>query len=256
MNDPFFSDAFLTMFRGELPDHGMRWDGTEFIDRYVGDGEEPFYYSLRLVKPLGRKALTELVAAEVALAKKRGRYFFEWKEFHLPPSEGLPEILERKGFGLARTSRLLYARPHSVPTIAAGVEVREVNDDATFDQLLDLNERAFGERSEWVDRSLRPEIKANPGQVRAFVAYVGGKPAASAWIKIYSRIGYLFGGGTVPELRGRGAYRSLVAARGKFAQSAGADFLLSECSPASEKVLRALQFQDGGVARQWVHAQI
>ena len=244
------------MFRGDLPDTGMRFDGTAQVDRYVGDGEEPFYYSLRLVVPLQRKPLAELVAAEVALAKQRRRYFFEWKEFDLPPTEGLAEILERKGFGLARTSRLLYARPETAPAAVAGVEVREVKDDAAFDVLLDLNAQAFGERSEWLDRSLRPEIIARPELVRAYLAYVDGKPAASAWIKIYGKIGYLFGGGTVPALRGKGAYRSLVAARGKMAREAGADFLLSECSPASEKVLRALKFHDGGIARQWVHAQI
>lgn len=244
------------MFRGALPDSGMRFDGTAYVDRYVGDGEEPFYYSLRFVTAPPPKELEKMIVDEIALAKTRRRYFFEWKEFDIPAIDGLDTLLERKGFSLARTSRLLYAPAAFTAELSAAVEVREVHDDAEFDVLLDVNEAAFGERSDWLDQHLRMEIRRNPNQVRAYVAFVSGKPAAAAWVKIYSHIGYLFGGGTVPALRGKGAYRALVAKRAQFAQTAGAHFVLSECSPSSEKVLRRLGFTDGGKARQWVHASI
>lgn len=251
---PSFETCFLNMYQaGQTPDAAMQAEREGVIDRYVGEGEEPFYYSLRLHSPCNRQAFAALVKEEIALAKRRNRYFFEWKEFDFPSMPFVPEILTRHGFQIARESRLLYA-PAMPIEAPSGVTVRPVETDADFEVLLDVNEAAFGERSEWLNRSLRPEIKSGSKLVRAFVAYVNEKPACSAWIKVYSKIGFLFGGGTVPALRGKGAYRALVNARSEFAQGAGVEFLLSECTPFSEKILRSLQFIDGGKAVQWVHA--
>ena len=46
-----------------------------------------------------------------------------------------------------------------------------------------------------------------------FVARVEGVPAASGALLPLARSGYLLGSSVVPELRGRGVYRALVAAR-------------------------------------------
>ena len=105
-----FESCFLNMYQaGKTPDSGMEAEREGVIDRYRGEGEEPFYYSLRLHSPCDKKAFDFLVKKEIALAKKRNRYFFEWKEYDLPALPFVPEGLRRHGFEVARESRLLYA---------------------------------------------------------------------------------------------------------------------------------------------------
>ena len=60
------------------------------------------------------------------------------------------------------------------------------------------------------------EFEAAPERTRFYVAYADGHPAAAAWTQVSGpRTPFLglWGGATLPEHRGRGFYRALVAAR-------------------------------------------
>lgn len=247
-----FETAFLEKLQWEPPpDAGMRAEIDPPVDRYIGEGEEPFYYSVSAIQPCDEAEFDELVRREVSLARARRRTTFEWKTFdfqNMPFQDG---ALERNEFKLQRTSRLLHAPAAFVTDLPADVSVRVVGGN-DFELLMSLNERAFGQRAEWLSQGLRREIVEQPRKVKAFFAFVGDEVAACGWIKVYSKVGLLFGGGTLPDLRGKGAYRALVAARSQFAYAAGADYVACECSPDSERVLRALEFTDAGAARQWV----
>jgi len=54
----------------------------------------------------------------------------------------------------------------------------------------------------------------------------------------------LFGGSTLPEARGRGAYRSLVAARWHDAVARGTPVLVTQASPMSRPILAQLGFRE------------
>ena len=54
----------------------------------------------------------------------------------------------------------------------------------------------------------------------------------------------LFGGSTLPEARGRGAYRALVAARWEDAVARGTPALVTQASPMSRPILRQLGFRE------------
>ncbi len=54
----------------------------------------------------------------------------------------------------------------------------------------------------------------------------------------------LFGGSTLPEARGRGAYRALVAARWQDAVDRGTPVLVTQASPLSRPILARLGFRE------------
>ncbi len=256
-----FQGAFLGMFAGS-----PRVSGTAHVEheppveRYVDAGDEPFCYSLRLVAPVEDHELPALVRAEVQRARRRGRAAVEWKSFDVPAppaSASTRGALEAEGFTCAGPERLMHAPVTLADELTAraarapGVEVRRVRDEDGFREFLAVSEAGFGKREPWVERALLPLVLAGDASTRIFVAHVDGVAASGARLQLQRGIGYLFGGATRPELRRRGGYLSLVARRMAEARDAGARHVVSDCSAASEAVLRRLGFSDGGAIRRW-----
>jgi hypothetical protein len=95
----------------------------------------------------------------------------------------------------------------------------------------------------------RPEVStylartvrlAAPGQV----AYADGEPVARASAAFGERGATLFGGSTLPEARGRGAYRALIAARWQDAVARGTPVLVTQAGPMSRPILGRLGFRE------------
>lgn len=78
----------------------------------------------------------------------------------------------------------------------------------------------------------------------AYVAYVDSMPASVGRLYTNPKSAFagLYGGGTSPDFRGRGLYRSIVAARARDALSAGARYLLVDALPTSLPILLRLGF--------------
>lgn len=247
-----FENAFLNMFdSADVPDIGMHCEQEFPVDRYIGPGPEPFYYSIRVNQSCSRAETEKVVQREIALAKKRGRKKFEWKTYDIPKLDSIDKTLERAGFKMEKPNRLMYASTNLRVEVPRGASVREVTNAEGFALLMNVNEDAFGVRAEWLEKSLKLEISQNPDKVKAYLAVVDNKIAAAAWMKVYTNVAYLFGGGTHPDLRGRGAYRALLSKRMAVARSNGIPFVIAECSPESEKILRSLNFTDAGPALRW-----
>jgi GNAT superfamily N-acetyltransferase len=88
-----------------------------------------------------------------------------------------------------------------------------------------------------------PPADADPDNV-VYVAYVDGEPVARASAAFSEHGASLFGGSTLPEARGKGAYRALVAARWKDAVARGTPVLITQASPMSRPILRQLGFRE------------
>jgi hypothetical protein len=73
---------------------------------------------------------------------------------------------------------------------------------------------------------------------------VDGRAVATGLPGYCNRGGFLFGGSTLCEARGRGAYRALVRARWDEAVSRGAPGLVTQTAPTSEPILRRLGFEE------------
>ena len=65
----------------------------------------------------------------------------------------------------------------------------------------------------------------------------------------YSAFGGLYGGGTLPDYRRSGFYRSLTAQRGRDARAMGARFLIDDALPTSCPILKRLGFVE--ISRTW-----
>jgi GNAT superfamily N-acetyltransferase len=77
-----------------------------------------------------------------------------------------------------------------------------------------------------------------------YLAYVDGHPVARASAAFGERGVTLFGGSTLPEARGRGAYRALVAARWQDAVARGTPVLVTQAGPMSRPILARLGFRE------------
>ena len=77
-----------------------------------------------------------------------------------------------------------------------------------------------------------------------YLAFADGKPVARASAAFGERGATLFGGSTLPEARGRGAYRALVAARWDDAVERGTPILVTQAGPMSRPILGRLGFRE------------
>jgi GNAT superfamily N-acetyltransferase len=173
-----------------------------------------------------------------AALRERGRREVSWEvgSFAEPP-----DLVERlEGLGLRVTERqvgmLLDRPPDGVP---AGVEVRLVETDDEWFEAERIAAVAFGEKAA---PERRPYVPRPESPI--YLAYVDGAPVARGSAS-YSRHGVtLFGGATLPEARGRGAYRALVAARWNDAAARGTPLLVTQASPMSHPILERLGFRE------------
>ena len=250
-----FKEKFSKMFNGStMPDFGMISEHSELTSRYIGKGEEAFYYSICANSNCSDTDFEKAVHEEIDLARSRKRKSFEWKTFDLFEQEFAKKILKKHNFTLNRQSRLMFTKSDHVFTPAKNVNAVEVKNNDDFKKLVGLIEEVFDEDASWLNDTLRIELAAGHGLTNAYLAFVDGQLASAAWIKIYNEIAYLYGGGTLKELRGRGAYKKLLHARCKYALESNIEYVVSECSPDSEKVLRSLGFADAGCSYQWVYS--
>ena len=119
----------------------------------------------------------------------------------------------------------------------AGVEVRRAR---TREELLEAGRIAavgFG-----IPGAVPEPEEPTPG-LETYVAYVDGRPAARATAAFTQYGATPFGGATLPEARGRGAYRALVAARWEDAVARGTPMLVTQAGRMSRPILERLGFR-------------
>jgi Fe2+ transport system protein FeoA len=77
-----------------------------------------------------------------------------------------------------------------------------------------------------------------------YLAYVDGEPVARGSASFGRHAVSLFGGSTLPNARGRGAYRALVAARWEDAVARGTPVVVTQAGPMSRPILTRLGFRE------------
>ena len=87
----------------------------------------------------------------------------------------------------------------------------------------------------------RPEN--DPNNI-VYLAYVDGEPVARASASFGDHAVSLFGGSTLPEARGRGAYRALVHARWQDAVARGTPLAVTDAGSQSRPILARLGFRE------------
>ena len=120
----------------------------------------------------------------------------------------------------------------------SGVEVRRVDTDEEHMAAWRIASVAFG-----TPMPTEPPMERDPNNP-IYLAFIDGEPVARASASFGEHAVSLFGGSTLPEARGRGAYRALVAARWEDAVARGTPVLVTQASPMSRPILARLGFRE------------
>lgn len=144
------------------------------------------------------------------------------------------------------------------PASAAGVGVERIADEAALEGALAVSAAAFG--GDW---TLTPAQAARDlaacadpaGRVHRFLARApDGRPVSTGGLSIFPALsfGFLFGGCTAPDFRGRGAYRAILEARLAVARRLGvARVGLYGREETSGPIVARLGFDRHGPLVQW-----
>ena len=116
--------------------------------------------------------------------------------------------------------------------------MERVESDAQYDEVRAVFEQGDGWRpgDEWL---------RGGGHVTRYLARIDGQPVATADISWLAdeRAAFLGGALTLPQFRGRGAYRTLVHRRWQDAVEQGRPVLVTQSEPMSQPILLRLGFE-------------
>jgi hypothetical protein len=213
-------------------------------ERYVlwmGRGDAPGWNVAQRFRLQGDEV--EQVVEEVrGIIRGRGRTALTWEvgSSATPPdlvdrllALGMVDDRDPLAIGMVLTDPPDHAPPD--------VEVRRVE---SVDELREASRIAaigFGMNPD--DVGVEDPEPPIPG-IETYLAYVDGRPVARGTAAFSEHGVTLFGGATLPEARGRGAYRALVAARWDDAVAAGKPALVTQAGAMSRPILQRLGFRE------------
>ena len=215
-------------------------------------------------------ALDALIARTVGYFAERGESF-EWKTYAHDEPPDLPQRLVAAGFvpeeietvvvgesaALADTFAVSSAKETETVLVGEsaalgdsavlpdGLEIVTVTDRAGFDRIGAMESEVWGEDWSWLADDLAQRAAATPDRQVVLAAQAGGRTVSAAWLVFHPGTDFagLFGGSTLPQWRGRGIYRALVARRARLAADAGVRYLQVDASPDSTPILVRLGFE-------------
>ncbi len=238
-------DAQVRAHVPNLPGPGVdsEWDGP--LLRTTGFGNRGWieYHDLG---GLEGAQLDELIARQVRFFAERGEEF-EWKYHGHDLPADLPDRLLAAGFEPEERETVVIAAIAALDLDSPppdGVATREVTELADFERIGAMEQAVWGgDEGSWMGW-LHEELVADPESLRVFVAEADGVVVSAGWVRFPSgtEFGTLWGGATLPEWRGRGIYRALVAHRARLAAERGCRYLETDASDGSRPILERLGF--------------
>ena len=198
---------------------------------------------------LDTETADEVIADQIRFFQGRGERF-EWKLYSYDRPADLGQRLLAAGFVREDEESLMIAGVAGLPGLASGPELPDgvrldpVVDEAGIGRLVEVHERVFGTDHTELRAELIARLRDSPRSIAMVVAMAGDEPVCSARVDFYtgSEFAGLYGGGTLPQWRGRGIYRALVAYRAQLAAARGYKYLQVDASPESRPILERLGF--------------
>ncbi|WP_035850611.1 GNAT family N-acetyltransferase [Kitasatospora azatica] len=189
--------------------------------------------------------LDALIARQLAHFARLGQGVL-WKvRGHDRPTE-LPQRLAAAGFVAGRQSTVLVGHADELagePTPTDGVTLRWTREAADAERFAALQTAIWGQDLGFLAELLTGQLAARPDGAGVLLAEAAdGTLVSAAWVLLRpgTEFATLLGGSTLPEWRGRGVYRALVAHRARFAQQRGHRYVQVDASPDSAPILRRL----------------
>jgi ribosomal protein S18 acetylase RimI-like enzyme len=184
---------------------------------------------------------------------------WEWKHYSYDSPADLPRRLVAAGLTPQPEEALLVADVADLaldlPT-PTRVVLRPVVAESEVAALVSLHDAVFGVDHTAVGEAIRRGLARHPSTVAAVVAWAGDAPVAAARVEFHygSDFASLWGGGTLPDWRGRGVFRSMVAHRAAEAAARGFRYLQVDASEDSQPILERLGFVELARTTPFVHA--
>jgi GNAT superfamily N-acetyltransferase len=133
------------------------------------------------------------------------------------------------------------------PVVPGGVALRWVTADGDMHRIAALTSAVWGQDWSWLGEHLISRVAAAPDDIAVLVAEAGGEVVSAGWLAFFQpgadSFACLLGGSTLPQWRGRGIYRALVAARAQRAAARSVKYLQVDASDDSAPILRRLGFR-------------
>ncbi len=191
----------------------------------------------------------EVIADQVRFFAGRGEPF-EWKLYSYDRPPDLDQRLLAAGLipedpeslMVADTSEIAGLDGSSV-TVPDGVRLVRVTDEDGVGLMIEVHDRVFGPDPELRGR-LTAQLRGSSGATVLVLAMAGDEPVCSARIELGAGTDFagLWGGGTLPQWRGRGIYRAMVTYRARLAAARGYQYLQVDASAQSRPILERLGF--------------
>jgi GNAT superfamily N-acetyltransferase len=170
------------------------------------------------------------------------------------------EALQLRGGKVAETVQILaYDLTDSIPdlNLADGPQAELVHDERTLRASHLVSAEVWENRRERTPAAITEELAGLLEAQESWsdfqvVVFIDGEPAAGGGCGIVGQVARLWGAGTRPAFRGRGAYRSLLAARIELARDHGATLALVKGRvETSGPILRRAGFTAYGEERSY-----
>lgn len=187
-----------------------------------------------------------LIAAQVERFAEAGPPW-EWKHYSWDQPADLPARLLAAGLTPDPSEAVLVAEIADLDlTLRAppGLTLRSVVDQRDVDLLVAVHDEVFGGDHAPIGRVLTAAIAAHPPTAAAVLALAGDSPVSSGRLDLHHGTDFasLWGGGTMPAWRGRGAFRALVTHRAATAAQTGFRYLQVDATADSSPILQRLGF--------------
>ena len=198
-----------------------------------------------------------VIAAQVARFAQEGRPW-EWKYYSYDTPADLPARLAAAGFAAEEREALLVAEISALDLDVAppaGVQLMAVGDAHGVADLVRVHDEVFGGDHAHVGRSVLAGLAREPATSAAVVAVAEGQPVSAGRVEFHHDTDFasIWGGGTLPQWRGRGVFRALVAHRAALAAGLGFRYLQVDASPSSRPILRRLGFVELATTIPFAH---
>jgi GNAT superfamily N-acetyltransferase len=203
---------------------------------------------------LSEDAVEQAVEDVRSILRARGLDEVSWWVGERSTPAGLAERLERLGLENDEPGRMTTLAIDRPPAGEPAVETRRVETLEDYLTALEIDWAAFDIPAEQrqerraAARIAWPLIVAD-GRQSVFLAYVGGEPVGFGRAIFAPWAALLMGGATVPEMRGRGVYSSLVHARWRETVERGVPRIVVSAGPMSAPILEKLGFRRLGTVR-------
>ena len=251
--------AVLAAFDEQLRRHpvespGVRVESDARVTRTVGsDGS----WSSVVWSRLSEADADEVIAGELARAAGAS---FEWKLYSHDRPADLPERLRAAGLTPEPVETLMVAdiADLELPLAAPdGVRLATVDDEDGVTTMLAVHDEVFGPGTTHpgVVEAVRASLGRQPPPTVAVIAWAGGVAVSAGRVEFHDGTDFasFWGGGTLPQWRGRGVFRALVGHRAVLARDRGFRYLQVDALPTSRPILERMGFRALAETTPWTH---